>query len=455
MSAVKVATPRAQPPGPPPSWSGQPANQQHAQQPMQQGYGQPQHPGPVQGHPQPQSSQHMQGTMPFAQAPGAPAPGVHPDAPGAQPGSPPSPGAPTAAPAGKTSPPGAKAKPPTLYSKLKAHGPKLFLAFVMAAGYGAYSVRAFYRPYEWSGTVEARQVTLGSRLDGRVKAVLVTEGDEVTEGQPLVVLETAAYMSLKTVAQADVESKEAELLKLESGAREQELQQARARVSTMGSSAASASALLAREELELKRARTLFASNAISRAELEQKEAAARAAAAEVGRASASTAEASAAFQLVKTGSRAEDIRIAKAALAAARAQLDIANGHYNELTIRAVRPSRVESVTVRPGDILVANTPAVKVLEAGQLYVRMYVPETQIGQVEVGQAVPITVDSFPGRKFNGKVVHINEIGEFTPRNMTTTDDRADQVFGARIALIDGQRELRAGMVAVIQVKKR
>ena len=235
------------------------------------------------------------------------------------------------------------------------------------------------------------------------------------------VLEAGDLLASKIVAEADVESNEAGLLKLESGAR----------------------------------SRTLFASNAISKAELEQKEAAAHAAAAEVGRASASTAEASAAFQLVKTGSRSEDIRIAKASLAAARGRLDAIINQIGELTIRAARPSRVESITVRPGDILGANAPAVTVLEDGQLYVRIYVPETQIGKVAVGQNVPITVDSFPGRTFAGKVAHINEVGEYTPRAMTTSDDRADEVFGLRIALIDGQRELRAGMVTFIHVAKR
>jgi len=330
----------------------------------------------------------------------------------------------------------------------------LFL-LLMCAGYGAYRAQEWKKPYEWSGTVEARQVTLGSRVGGRVKTILVNEGDEVTEGQPLVVLEPGDLLATKVVAEADVESNEAGLLKLESGARSQELQQARARVSTNSSSAASAVALLAREELELKRSRTLFASNAISKAELEQKEAAARAAAAEVGRASASTAEASAAFQLVKTGSRSEDIRIAKASLAAARGRLDGIVGQLGELTIRAARPSRVETVAIRPGDILAANAPAVTVLEDGQLFVRIYVPETQIGRVAVGQNVPITVDSFPGRTFRGKVVHINEVGEYTPRNRSTSDDRADEVFGARIGLIDGQRELRAGMVTFIHVPKR
>ena len=84
----------------------------------------------------------------------------------------------------------------------------------------------------------------------------------------------------------------------------------------------------------------------------------------------------------------------------------------------------------------------------------RIYVPETQIGHIKVGEEVPITVDSFPIAAFKGKVEHINERGEYSPRNLQTADERADQVFAARIGLVEGKDELRAGMAASIQVPK-
>jgi HlyD family secretion protein len=71
-----------------------------------------------------------------------------------------------------------------------------------------------------------------------------------------------------------------------------------------------------------------------------------------------------------------------------------------------------------------------------------------------VGQEVPITVDSFPGRKFTGVVEHINSVGEYSPRNLQTADERADQVFATRIGLREGRDEMRAGMAAFITVPK-
>ena len=65
-----------------------------------------------------------------------------------------------------------------------------------------------------------------------------------------------------------------------------------------------------------------------------------------------------------------------------------------------------------------------------------------------------LAVDSFPGRSFVGIVEHINSVGEYSPRNLQTADERADQVFATRISLREGKDELRAGMAAFIQVPK-
>ncbi|HYR56810.1 MAG TPA: hypothetical protein VEM39_11850, partial [Myxococcaceae bacterium] len=71
-----------------------------------------------------------------------------------------------------------------------------------------------------------------------------------------------------------------------------------------------------------------------------------------------------------------------------------------------------------------------------------------------VGREVPITVDSFPGKTFKGVVEHINSVGEFSPRNLQTSDERADQVFAARIGVHSGADDLRAGMAAFIKIPK-
>ena len=89
------------------------------------------------------------------------------------------------------------------------------------------------------------------------------------------------------------------------------------------------------------------------------------------------------------------------------------------------------------------------------QLFVRLYVPETHLGRLRPGSQVPVSVDSFPGRAFPGVVEYLASEGEYTPRNLQTADERAGQVFAARIGLRDeGLRQLRAGMAAYVSVPK-
>jgi multidrug resistance efflux pump len=111
-----------------------------------------------------------------------------------------------------------------------------------------------------------------------------------------------------------------------------------------------------------------------------------------------------------------------------------------------------VESLDLRPGDILPPNAPAVIVLENDQLFVRIYVPETRLGIIKVGQEVPVFVDSFPNEPFKGTIERISDVGEYSPRNLQTADERANQVFATRIGLRNGAERLRAGMAASIRV---
>jgi HlyD family secretion protein len=169
-------------------------------------------------------------------------------------------------------------------------------------------------------------------------------------------------------------------------------------------------------------------------------------------RARAAAAEAN--EELLRAGARVEDIEAAQADVTAARARLEQIDVSIGELTIRAPADGRIESLDLRPGDLLSPGAPAAVLLERQQLFVRIYIPETQLGYARVGQTVPIFVDSFPDRPFTGTIVHINDVGEYTPRNLQTADERAHHLFGARVDISAGRDVLRAGMAAYIRVKR-
>jgi HlyD family secretion protein len=386
---------------------------------------------------------------------------------------------------------GQEPKAPAVRSPLAKRLPLLVAAALGLAGYGGWTLWQSRRPYEWSGTVEARTVSVGSRVGGRVKAVLVKEGDRVEAGQPLVELEPADLPAQRLMAKAQLDESTAALEKLKNGSRPEEIQQAKARAQTAvaaleetrtgarseeiaGASARLVAAQVAADKAktDVERSRRLFATQAISQAELDDAETALKGAAAQrdaaaqaldelkngsrredIAQAQARAVEAHASEKLVTLGSRVEDIQAAQAAVEAAQGRLDQMDVLLGELTIRAPRASHVESLDLRPGDILAPNATAASLVEDDQLYVRVYVPETQLGFVHPSQEVPITVDSFPDRTFKGVVEHVNQVGEYSPRNLQTADERANQVFATRVG-IKADADLRAGMAAFVRVPR-
>jgi HlyD family secretion protein len=378
--------------------------------------------------------------------------------------------------------------------KPKKRRPPLVLLLLLAGvlAYGGYRFYLSRKPYEWSGTVEAHTISVGSRAGGRIAKVLVREGDRVAAGQALLELEPGDWSAQLLQAKAQQMSAEAQLDKLKKGARPEELEQARARSLTAQAAlqqamagarpeqVQAAEARLAAQEVAVQKAmldatreHQLAGVGASTRAELENSDMAVRAAVAqrdalknqldelkngsrreEVAQARARQLEQTASMKLVIAGTRDEDVRVAEAAVEAARGRVQQVQAMVDELVIRAPLPARVEALDLRPGDILAPNAVAAVLLEEKELYVRIYVPETLLGRLRVGQAVPISVDSFPGRDFRGLVKHINDVGEYSPRNLQTADERADQVFATRVELQEGFGELRAGMAAFIKVPK-
>ncbi len=348
-----------------------------------------------------------------------------------------------------------QAAPPSAFvGTIKKYGKLLALAVVAGVGYVAHAAWEARQPYEWSGSVEARTVSVGSRIGGRVKSVLVHEGQQVEKGSVLIVLEAWKLESEKLIAQADVDAAEAVYEKLSNGARPQEVAQAYAKLAAARAAAEQAYTSVLHESSELNRTKTLFAHGSVSTADHEAVQTRSRSANAFLAQASARAKEDEAALKLLTAGTRTEDIRAARAQLAMAKARLSQIEVQIEETNIRAPNAVRVESIAVRPGDILRENAPAATVLEVGQLYVRIYVPEPHLGRIHVGQEVPVSVDSFPGRTFRARVDHVNEVGEFTPRKLITTEDRADEVFATRLSLLEGDAELKAGMAAFIHVPK-
>src|SRR5205085_6117249 len=125
----------------------------------------------------------------------------------------------------------------------------------------------------------------------------------------------------------------------------------------------------------------------------------------------------------------------------------------FRERQVVAPSAALVEVLDVRPGDLIAPNTPVATLLEKDQIYVRIYIPETEFGRVNVGQKAEVRVDSFPNTVFDGEVEQINQQAEFLPRNVQTLAERVHQVFGVKIRINDPTGHVRPGMAADVKLK--
>ena len=323
---------------------------------------------------------------------------------------------------------------------------RLVVLLIVAVALGSYlglRIRRAHAPLEWSGTVEAHTIEVGSRVGGRVLEVHVREGDNVAAGQPLVTLEKGDLPAQRLIAEGQLAQAKSVLQKVASRtlptARRAELAGAEARLQAE-------LALEAKARLDDERAQKLLHSGAGTRMDADNAALALRTATAQVA--------AQKAQKETLLHGTPEDVRAGEGMVDAAQGRLQQIDVMLDELVIRAPRAARVESLALRPGDILAPNAPAARLLEPAELFVRIYVPETQIGRIHPGLELPIFVDSFPGRAFRGRVESVASEGEFTPRNLQTADERADQVFASRVRIEDGADILRAGMAAFVRVPK-
>jgi len=104
----------------------------------------------------------------------------------------------------------------------------------------------------------------------------------------------------------------------------------------------------------------------------------------------------------------------------------------------------------VRPGDLVPPGRIVLTMLEPTQLWVKVYVPETDLSKVKLGQSAQVTVDGMPGHNFTGHVGQIASRAEFLPRNVQTPDDRQHQVFGVKVYVDNANGALKSGMSASV-----
>ena len=245
-------------------------------------------------------------------------------------------------------------------------------------------------------------------------------------------------------AQAEADAQRQVVQRLHSGNRPEEIAQARANVQSAEADAANAKL----RDDRLKALDQTTAGRAVVQQDVDSADAA-------LDVANAKVAVNQKALELELAGPRQEDIAQAEADLAADEAQVALLRRELADADLVAPQDGVIRSRLMEPGEMASPQTPVFSVAIVDPKWVRAYVSEPDLGKVHPGDAVSISVDSFPDRKFDGWVGFISPVAEFTPKTVQTDELRTSLVYEVRVFVKDPSDDLRLGMPATVRLQSQ
>lgn len=290
-----------------------------------------------------------------------------------------------------------------------------------------------------SGTVDATEIAISFRVPGILRERTVDEGSRVKAGDVLAALDARDTAARLRQTQAAEDAARARQSDMEQGYRPQEIAEARAQVEQ-------ARANLANLQDEARRSETLFEGGAVTR-QRRDKDRTAASIATEQHRAAAER------LKLLQSGYRREAVNAARAQVKEAQAMVESARVTLDDMTVRSPIDGVVTRKHSEPGETLAAGRPVVTVTDISKPWVRIYIPERQIGRVQLGAPAKIRIDSFPDREFDGRVSYIAAQAEFTPKNVQTQEERVKLVFAVNVMAENPDGVLKPGMPADVYIQ--
>jgi HlyD family secretion protein len=338
-----------------------------------------------------------------------------------------------------------------------------------------------------SGRIEGDDSAVAAKISGRIREISVREGDQVEAGQVIAVLDDEQVRAREQQAEAMVRQAEArvrlaqhQITVLNEQVRQNQIgvDQSRAdaqgKVSEAEGRLAAAEAQLAQAQASYTQAkwdreafarlfqRELIAEQEARRAQSTEEAQAAVVAAARRQVEAASGALVAAKANLANPAIRSSqvaavqgqilqaqaDIAAAQAEAERARAQLQEARANRQDLKIIAPFAGTVATRTAEPGEVVMAGTPVITLLNMAEVYLRAFVPEGQIGRVKVSQPARVFLDSSPNQPVDAYVLRVDPKASFTPENTYFREDRVKQVVGVKLRLRGAVGFAKPGMPA-------
>ncbi len=343
---------------------------------------------------------------------------------------------------------------------------KALIVFAILAVIGAV-IAYFYIQYKSThiGTddafVEGHIHVIASKVYGTVKAVYVDDNQAVKKGDLLLDIDPADYGAKMNEAFSRVNAEEAKIAETEARAEaaRKQVTEAQAAVETARANLDLQEANLKQAEIDIKRAENLYRSDAMSKEKYEKTVTGYKVVVAQVKASGEQLRQAEAALQTQRALVRqAEAAKISqRSTVAEKQAVLKTAELNYGYTKVFAPSDGYVTRKSVESGNQIQAGQALMAVVPLGDVWLVANYKETQLEKVKIGQKVEIMVDTYPGKKFRGKVESImagtgSTFSLFPPENATGNYVKVVQRVPVKIVLdkgTDPDHILRVGMSVV------
>jgi HlyD family secretion protein len=299
-----------------------------------------------------------------------------------------------------------------------------------------------------NGRIEGDHLTVASKFPGRIQELLVFEGDNVTAGQVMLRIDDvqtrakvdqAEHAWSATEAQVQSAHTVLAVLNLEVPLA---IESAQSRVDEAKAVLGKAKAVEEEARIDEQRIRSLLPEEAVARQQYDQALARWNVAKSDVQVARSTLVKTNKELAQAELGWKR--IRAKESEVAALESQRDQLEAALNEatsvladLTIRAPATGTVTTRMVDLGEVVIAGTPLFEIVDLDRLYLKVYVPEHQIGKIRLDLPARIHTDAYPTQPVDATVRYIASKAEFTPKEVQTPDERVKLIYPVKLYLKD------------------
>lgn len=292
---------------------------------------------------------------------------------------------------------------------------------------------------ETSSSIEAINIEIRSKVTGDLIKTYVKEGQLVHKGDTLFELDTKELLIQYNQALANYQSAEAKYKTILQGVREEDKAQLREIVKQAQINYENA-------KKDYERIKNLFETQSVSQKTFDDAELRLKVAETQLKSAQEN-------LQKAERGPLKSEIDAVKAQLDAAKYQVDFLKKKIDDSKIIATADGYISLINFEEGEIVPAGALITKLINLDEVFLKIYIPEVQLGKIQYGQEAEVRIDAFPDETFNGKIVFISSEAEFTPKNIQTKDERVKLVYAVKIKIDNKDHRLKEGMLCDIIIK--